>query len=153
MIVRASARTALTAAVLIVCVTALLTSASALAAGPVRPSLGRWEGHAGSATIVFTVEETHAGTRYLVRPVVYCAYTPPKPSVGSVTLINPKHGPGGGGETGPEGAECTDAATLSPRFAPEETREILLGSFSAGPLPLEVSGSLSLGSVGVCQRA
>jgi hypothetical protein len=85
--------------------------------------------------------------------VLTSAYAPPKPAVGSVTLINPAHGPGGGGEAGVEGAECEDAATLTPRFAPEEKREIPLGSFTVGPLPVAVSGSLSLGSVGVCKRA
>ena len=85
--------------------------------------------------------------------VLTSAYVRPKPPFGSVTLTNPRHGPGGGGETGGEGAECKDAATLSPRFAPEEKREIPLGSFSVDELPLKVSGSLSLGSVGICQHS
>lgn len=37
------------------------------------PGLGRWEGAAGSARVVFTVEQTGRGRRYVVRPVVYCS--------------------------------------------------------------------------------
>jgi hypothetical protein len=85
--------------------------------------------------------------------VLTSAYAPPNPAGGSATLINPQHGPGGGGESPPEGAECKDAATLSPRFAPEEKREIKLGSFGNDSLPLKVTASLTLGSVGLCDRA
>jgi hypothetical protein len=85
--------------------------------------------------------------------VLTSAYAPPKSAVGNVTLSNPAHRPGHGGEAPVEGAKCEDAGTVSPRFAPEEKREIPLGSFSVGPLPLAVSGSLSLGSVGLCQRS
>jgi hypothetical protein len=91
------------------------------------------------------------------KPVDFAAvltslYQPPNPVSGGVRLINPAHGPGPVTTTPPE-AECRDLATISPRFAPEEEREIQLGSFSAGALPLKVSASIKLGSVGVCDRA
>lgn len=85
--------------------------------------------------------------------VLTSAYQPPKPPFGGVMLINPQHGPGSGGQTPPEGAECKDAATITPRFAPEEKREVKLGTVSSDVLPLSVSASLTLGSVGLCDRA
>lgn len=43
--------------------------ASAQAAAP---RLGRWDGHAGSTQVVFTVEQNGRHRRYVVRPVFYC---------------------------------------------------------------------------------
>lgn len=43
-----------------------------MAAATVSPTLGRWEGGTPSAPVVFTVERTATGRRYMVRPVVYC---------------------------------------------------------------------------------
>jgi hypothetical protein len=82
------------------------------------------------------------------------AYAPPKPSTGQVTLFRPKNGAGpGGGEKPPEGGECKDLSSVSPAFKRLEKAEIKLASFSVRSLPIAVTGSVSVGSVGICDRA
>jgi hypothetical protein len=83
------------------------------------------------------------------------AHQPPTPATGAMTLYRPKNDGGGtpGKEKPPEGGECKDLASISPAFKRLENAELPLASFSAGTLPIAVSGSIELGSVGVCDRA
>jgi hypothetical protein len=53
----------------------------------------------------------------------------------------------------PEGGECKDVVSFSPRFASEEHTSIGLGLITSDSLPVAMSGSISLGAVGICERA
>jgi hypothetical protein len=82
------------------------------------------------------------------------AYPPPKPATGNVKLYRPKGSAGGpGGEKPPEGGECRDLASISPESKRLEKAKLPLGSFAAGPVPIAVSASAWVGSVGICDRA
>jgi hypothetical protein len=53
----------------------------------------------------------------------------------------------------PPGADCSDLTSISPKFATgDETRKFRIGSLSSDDLPVAVTLTASLGSVGVCKR-
>lgn len=104
--------------VLGVCVAAV--SPVAAAAATVSPTLGRWEGGARGAAVVFTVERTATGRRYVVRPVVYCgADNAVNYETGLFSLFQPDAWPIAGSGTvrdGPLQGRFADSRSAALRF-------------------------------------
>jgi hypothetical protein len=61
--------------------------------------------------------------------------------------------PGGGTLTQPSGGECSTLASVSPKFGSAEHELVPLRALSSKTLEVSISAGITLGSVGLCDRA